>query len=395
MYNTTKNYTDIKKHGAQLRVFYKPDFNTQYTSIELPFGGLSKYLIEENSTQIIKPGTAHLLEHIVLNDHRYDFFVKFMKLGARCNGFTHMSSTVFSLEMIDLNLKTLDTYMKHILSPFVENSVFERQKKIVISEISSRSSFSPLLKKGLLKILGQDFNHFSVIGEQLDIERIQIKELEKIKKYIYNPRELELITFGPKDPKEIAAWFEEFMDSSIDYNFKLKRTLEEKNTKGGIIVSNHVNQVVILLREEIINTQEMVKKYLMMNFFAELIKEQLPNSECSIRTHIDYFNGLGITVIIINSNKEFLLKISKAFIGQKNTIKKLNWSNLKIIKQKILAQFIGSFDYPERISSKLHWLYRNNCLPEDYLWLIHNISIEEIYEYINSFLTTIEGQTIE
>ncbi|MBC6371177.1 hypothetical protein ERK17_10085, partial [Lactobacillus kullabergensis] len=88
MYNTTKNYTDIKKHGAQLRVFYKPDFNTQYTSIELPFGGLSKYLIEENSTQIIKPGTAHLLEHIVLNDHRYDFFVKFMKLGARCNGFT-------------------------------------------------------------------------------------------------------------------------------------------------------------------------------------------------------------------------------------------------------------------------------------------------------------------
>jgi len=49
---------------------------------------------------------------------------------------------------------------------------------------------------GLKRILGNDYNYFTVIVEDNDVQMLNEKN-------IYNFNQLDLITFGPKNPNEV------------------------------------------------------------------------------------------------------------------------------------------------------------------------------------------------
>ncbi|GEM_PF-5274751 len=54
-----------------------------------------------------------------------------------------------------------------------------------------------------------------------------------------------------------------------------------------------------------------------------------------------------------------------------------------------MANLLGNYDYPDRISAQLHWLSRNNSSIEDYIQLVQSTTIEEIVNYIEYLFSSI------
>ncbi|WP_193065129.1 insulinase family protein [Oceanobacillus oncorhynchi] len=396
MYQNQQNLYNFKLNGANLIIHHKPEFNTQYTSIELPFGGLSKYLLLDEKIINIEPGSAHLLEHSVLDTEDNNFFSYFMRKGARCNGYTHLASTVFSFEMVKLDLIVLQEFLYHIIEGEVNNETLTKQKEIILSEINSRNPFPPIIKHGLKKILQNEYNYFTVIGESNDVENLDKINLVLLKKYIYSFNHLDLITFGPKDPNEIIDWFKNIMKLNSDKSQgKIKWDLNNNNETSGLVVCDKTDLTLLMIfKEKIINNVQMIKKQTIMRTFMELcIEGFIKINGNKLEAHMDYFNNLGISIFMTkaSSEKEFIYIKSLISKSESGVTNNLNNDTLDLIKTKIISNLLAQYDYPDRISTQLHWLSRYNYSLDDYILMVQNVTTEEVNEHIEYLFSHIDN----
>ena len=143
-----------------LTIYFLND-NSKHTTLAnliINFGGLDDKYILDGKIKKLKSGTAHFLEHTVLESTEFGDLMEYFGLnGVRSNGLTTISRTEFYIDTIKDFNKYLIHLIKGIHNPIFNKDKIEDIRKPILEEKrrSLDNKYSLLYNKSL-----NNFDHF-------------------------------------------------------------------------------------------------------------------------------------------------------------------------------------------------------------------------------------------
>ena len=166
----------------KIDLYLYPTKKTQnfYITFNFKYGAkvLSYYLENSKTKNKIIPGSAHFLEHKIMdaNYHKKEFDI-INNLGSFSNAYTTYNGTnynIFGSEDITTNLKIL---FDLVLNPRINEKSVESEKKIISEEIDSYKDdiIEFMYEKIKYNLFFKDYPKNSVLGGKDDISKINFK----------------------------------------------------------------------------------------------------------------------------------------------------------------------------------------------------------------------------
>ena len=254
--------------------------NTKHTTIAnliVNFGGLDTEIINNNKRYSIKNGTAHFLEHLVLESSKYgDLMNIFGKNAIRSNGLTSLNNTRFYIDTVENIYENLELLIKGIHSPIFDEKVIENIKKPILEEkrTSLDNKYSNLYNANVNSLLNNK-NFKSILGDLKDIESIKLKDLKFCFNTFYKPTNEVIVTIGRFDRDNIIKVIEETYNSlsfNNDYVEKIVRPFKKKiNKKKSVVKGNtNIGRTVISFKLDTIDLTSYDKLMLDLYLFSFL-----------------------------------------------------------------------------------------------------------------------------
>lgn len=333
----------VLKNGLTI---YLLNDNTKHTTIAnliVNFGGLDTEVMIDNKRCNIKNGTAHFLEHFVLESSKYgDLMNIFGKNGIRSNGLTSLDNTRFYIDTVEDIDKNLELLIKGIHTPSFDEKVIENIRKPILEEkrTSLDNKYSNLYNANVNAILNN--NKFkSILGDIKDIENIKLKDLELCFDTFYKPTNEIIIIVGRFDRDNIIDLIESVY-KSLNFNPNntkkvIKAFKKSVNKKNCIVKSNtNIGRTVISFKLNTIDLKPYDKlmldlylfSFLKMNFGImsalnkKLLKENIVIG--NIQFSVSILEGYHIVRIEANTNhsKQFSKLITDFILNKKYTYSK-------------------------------------------------------------------------
>lgn len=229
-----------------LRIYLVNDNNkhTTYINLIINFGGLNNKVIVDNKKYNIKNGTAHFLEHLVLESSEYGDLMKLFGVnGVGSNGFTSIDRTQFYIDCVDNIYNNLGILLTGLHSPIINDDVLNKVRGPILEEKkrSLDNKCSSLYNSTLNSII--DTKGFkSVLGDLEDISSINSKDIEIAFKSFYRPDNEVLIIGGRFDKEKILDVIKEAYND-IKFDNRIVR-------KDNIIHRNAVKKTKIVVKED-------------------------------------------------------------------------------------------------------------------------------------------------
>lgn len=359
MIKAASTHLNLIQSGENVLICENRDLNAQYISIEFPVGGMYRPISDALRDTAI-PGMAHYLEHMVLDDRNSAFFHEYMLKGAKCNGYTHLTGTYYNIMMKKLDFDVLNRFLDDLMFKELSYVNFKKQRDIILNEIgTTRHVYAPYAK-GLRMLLKDDYDFFAVIGNRGSIQDITFSMLKKVRKMFYNPDTMNFVTFGPTDAKEIEWWLDEYQNKNKDgFPKQSHPKMADVDYSDPFIIHTGGNKRSFFKWYAVNDKSDLVRREIILNMAGEM----LCLNDQFLNYHIDVLNH-GIVFIL-------------DFYPGTNEIEVSNECFEKV-KKHALFHFLSSFDYPDRISEKCHWLSRNHLSVEAYMDYLEHISAEEV-----------------
>lgn len=299
--------------------------NTKHVSLAnliVNFGGIDDSYLINGRKKHIKSGTAHFLEHVVLESSKYGDLMKlFGNSGIRSNGLTSIERTEFFIDTVDNFYDNLGLLIKGIHSPIFNKKRIDDIRKPILEEKrrSLDNKLANLYNANLSTYLNNK-KFKSVLGDMSDIKSININDLECVFKAFYRPSNEMLVVSGNFDKKRVIdvikdAYNEIEFDSNIFNRIKeinkdrvnKKRLVIKDNTNIGRSVINFKISVNNLSGYEKIILDTYIFAFLKMNFgvTSKLNKELLKNNIIvgNIIYSCNIIDGYIIISVEANTNK--------------------------------------------------------------------------------------------
>ena len=192
------------ENGLKIYLINDPNKHTAYINLIVKFGGINNKIIYNNKKHNIKSGTAHFLEHLVLESNECgDIMSIFSANGVGSNGFTSIDRTQFYIDTVYDVTKYLSLLLKGIHSPIINKNVINKIKGPILEEkrrsLDNKNS-SNIYNTSLSSVLNNK-GFKSILGDLEDIESINKEDLVTAFNTFYRP-ENEIIVIGGRFDKE-------------------------------------------------------------------------------------------------------------------------------------------------------------------------------------------------
>ena len=231
-----------------LTIYLLPDNNkhTTYINLIVNFGGLNNKIIINNKKYNIKNGTAHFLEHLVLESSKYGDLMKFFGInGVGSNGFTSIDRTQFYIDCVENVENNLGILLSGIHEPIISDEIIDKIRGPILEEKKrslDNKDTSSIYNASLNSIL--DTKGFkSILGDIEDINNINKNDIELAFNTFYRP-ENEIIVIGGKFNKDNILNVINEVYNYIKFN-------KDNIVKPTIIHKNTVNKKKVIIKEDI------------------------------------------------------------------------------------------------------------------------------------------------
>lgn len=270
-----------------LKIYLLPDNNkhTTYINLIVNFGGKYNEVKINDKKHTIKSGTAHFLEHLVLESSAYgDLMRIFGMRGVGSNGFTSIDRTQFYIDCVEDVENNLGILLSGIHSPIINKEVINNIRGPILEEkrrsLDSKDT-SSIYNASISAILDTK-NFKSILGDLSDIESIKEKDIELAFNSFYRP-DNEIIVIGGRFNKDniinvIKEVYNdiEFKDLKIE-KVKVPHKKEVNKKKVKIIEDINLEKSIITFKIDTLN--------------------MLPYDKLMLDTYLYYFlkNNFGVT----------------------------------------------------------------------------------------------------
>lgn len=331
-----------------LKIYLLPDNNkhTTYINLIVNFGGKDNEVKINDKKHTIKSGTAHFLEHLVLESSAYgDLMRIFGMRGVGSNGFTSIDRTQFYIDCVEDVENNLGILLSGIHSPIINKEVINNIRGPILEEkrrsLDSKDT-SSIYNASISAILDTK-NFKSILGDLSDIESIKEKDIELAFNSFYRP-DNEIIVIGGRFNK----------DNIINVIKEVYNDIEFKDLKIEKVKVSHkkeVNKKKVKIIEDI-NLEKSI-----ITFKIDTLN-MLPYDKLMLDTYLYYFlkNNFGVTstlntnlvnrnIIIGNINYSCNLVEGYHVIRVEANTKKMNLFNDIILDYFKNKKFIFDEEY--------------------------------------------------
>ncbi len=195
----------ILDNGLKVYLVNNNTKHTTYINLIVKFGGLDNEIIIDNKKHKITSGSAHFLEHLVLEKSKYGDLMKiFGQSGIRSNGLTSIIKTQFYIDTVKDVEKNLELLIKGIHSPIItEKNIFNIKQPILEEKRKSLDNkYSSLYNSTIKNVINA--KHFdSILGSYKDIESIKEEDMILAFNTFYRPTNEIIVIGGRFDKKKV------------------------------------------------------------------------------------------------------------------------------------------------------------------------------------------------
>lgn len=398
-----KIYYEKLDNGMEVYLYPTNKSKNFYASISTKYGSSTTSYKKGEENISVYPGTAHFLEHKVMNfTTNKEYFERMNELGSACNAYTTYNVTnynIFGSGNVNENLNLL---FDMVMNPGINEENVESEKGIICEEIDMDKDdvITNLYIKRNQNLFHKLYPINHILGEKEDINKINSSYLKMIYKDFYKPSNMFIIVVGSFILEDVLEFIKAYMKKVInktEEKIKIKKIKEPDKVKveyeivkkevseDKVYYSSKINKKIfkglsdyelsyylrIILSSNFAATSPLYEKYKMSNLITTL------KSEFKI-----FDNHLILTIKASTPNSE------KFISNLKKDIKNLNIDENTFIrkKRKILSETILTFENIEDVE----FLITNSILTHKKLYnkdydLIKNLD----YKIINDIIKKI------
>lgn len=290
-----------------LTIYLLPDNNkhTTYINLIVNFGGLNNKIIINNKKYNIKNGTAHFLEHLVLESSKYGDLMKFFGInGVGSNGFTSIDRTQFYIDCVENVENNLGILLSGIHEPIISDEIIDKIRGPILEEKKrslDNKDTSSIYNASLNSIL--DTKGFkSILGDIEDINNINKNDIELAFNTFYRP-ENEIIVIGGKFNKDNILNVINEVYNDIKFN-------KDNIVKPTIIHKNTVNKKKVIIKEDISLEKSIIS-------FKVDDLDMKPYDKLMLDTYLYYF---------LKNNFSVVSKLNTKLVNEDIIIGNINYS---------------------------------------------------------------------
>ncbi|PJN87656.1 M16 family metallopeptidase [Bacillus sp. mrc49] len=202
--------------GLDTLLVNKKGFLENFILLSVGFGGMDSHFQDEWNRKI-PYGTAHFLEHLIIQNVQFDAIYRFGEIGASLNASTNFESTSFSIsctEQLELNIQMI---LKLVQSISITKDIVEKEKKIIKQEFMQlHSNRKNSCYTHLLSDLygGESGLAQPIIGNSGSIESMDACMLQKCFQKFYSIENMKIIIIGELNPEEVYDVIERALANS-------------------------------------------------------------------------------------------------------------------------------------------------------------------------------------
>ena len=387
------NKIDTIKLDNGLTIYFYLDKRKHTTFVNLitKYGGIVKDFIMDGKSYHIPDGTAHLLEHFVVESNSIGEYTKILgQKHMTTNASTSNHVTSFYFETAQELDYGLDILLKSCYSPVFNKTNLEKIKKPIYQEIRmyEDNKFYKFNKTCMNSIFNKN-KYRSIPGSIEDVKNVKIDLLKNIYKAFYQPKNQMLIVAGNFDKKHILNMIKKIYDSLDIENHETTILNEEEPNKVArkkeivkLPTAQNYAEITYKIEMSSFSDEERLKLDFYLNYYFKMAfsvtskyyKKQLEKRVISSPLDIDkeqINNFMLISFGNYTDNINALIRSIKKEIKQK---KGLNKEKFELFKKESIAEIAVR---PENIHSFINPFISNV--------IYFNIERIDTVEYIKSF----------
>lgn len=233
-YDVLDEVVYLKKLSNGFNVYFYPTNKTKnfYITISVKYGAKILKYSKNNKVYNITPGSAHFLEHKVMNFEAYDIM---KDLGSVSNAYTSYDVTnynIFGSENLEDNLKLL---LDLLFNPVITKENVESEKGIIKEELDMENDDISLylLNKMRENLFNTGYETNGILGTASDIESMKAEDLNRIYKDFYRPDNMFMVVCGDFNKDKILKYIEDyFKENKIKSNKDKIKVITEKDNNN-------------------------------------------------------------------------------------------------------------------------------------------------------------------
>lgn len=398
-----KVYYEKLENGIDVYLYPTTKSKNFYCTFSTKYGSSVLEYKKGNKSVKVYPGTAHFLEHKVMNfTTNVEFMKRVNKLGSVTNAYTTYNVTNYNIFGSINILENLSLLFDMVLNPVITKENVENEIGIISEEIDmdeDNINTSMHIKK-LQNLFYKTYAKNHILGTKEDINKMTSSYLKQIYNDFYTPNNMFIIVVGNFDKDEVLDFITSYMKKfkkNTDEKIKIKKQKEpdevkieyeeiEKNVnENKVLYSLKINKNIfkdidkrelnyylyIILSANFSSTSKLYEKYK---------KEKIVNTISA--AYKIYDNYIIITIKANTDNKDkFINRIKKDINNLSLTEETFNRK-----KRKLLSELILGFENIEDVE----YLITINILENKKL-LNDNYKVIESLKYsnINKIIKTI------
>lgn len=391
-----------KKLSNGFTVYFYPTEKTHnfYVTISVKYGAEVVKYKKNNKIYNIIPGSAHFLEHKIMNFESYDIM---KALGSVSNAYTSYDVTnynIFGSTNIEDNINLL---LKLLFNPVINKENVESEKGIIKEEIDMKDDNVSLYLYNKLRenLFTSGYQINTVIGNTSDIEKITDTSLLQIYNDFYVPENMFMCVCGNFDKIKILNLIEDFFKNNKINSKKRSINIIKESDKEYVKVKYAEVETTLLASYVLVGIKikklkklkdkykELLSVYLSLiisckfgstsKLYERYKNEKIIHSMYSFLDSYDDYYVINISANVIDSN--LFIKNIKKDIKKLNILKK----DFERKKNKLISNVILGYETIEEVESQIvDEILNNNKLLTNKMELINKLNYNDLVDIINN-----------
>lgn len=391
-----------KKLSNGFTVYLYPTEKTHnfYVTISVKYGAEVVKYKKNNKIYNIIPGSAHFLEHKIMNFESYDIM---KALGSVSNAYTSYDVTnynIFGSTNIEDNINLL---LKLLFNPVINKENVESEKGIIKEEIDMKDDNVSLYLYNKLRenLFTSGYQINTVIGNISDIEKITDTSLLQIYNDFYVPENMFMCVCGNFDKIKILNLIEDFFKNNKINSKKRSINIIKESDKEYVKVKYAEVETTLLASYVLVGIKikklkklkdkykELLSVYLSLiisckfgstsKLYERYKNEKIIHSMYSFLDSYDDYYVINISANVIDSN--LFIKNIKKDIKKLNILKK----DFERKKNKLISNVILGYETIEEVESQIvDEILNNNKLLTNKMELINKLNYNDLVDIINN-----------
>ncbi len=394
-------YKEVLHNGINVYLYPTTKTKNFYVTISVKYGGRVKEYLYNNKKYSIIPGTAHFLEHKVMNfTNRENVSNKINELGLYANAYTSFDLTNYNL----FGSKDIIESLKLLLDLFyninINKNNVESEKGIIIEEYkmyNDNPNFR-INKQVVNNVFKNSFLKDILVGTEEQINEITEKDLKRVYKHFYTTNNSFITVTGNFDINNVLDFLNNYM-KNIKFSKNNIKVIEKKEQKSIINKYMEIEESITIPRviyslkvkkSDIKITNKILKRYYLNFILSSLfsntsnIYESYKNKNLMYSMTYDITDASSyylINIKLITEKPDELIKNLKKDLKNPKIDEKTFLRKKKMFINNLILSFENIEDVEDMITNHI---IRVNHIINNSSDLLKNMNYKDMKKVLNS-----------